>query len=104
MIVYISGKITGLQKDVYEKLFYKYTREMQKQGYIAINPIIVSKNLECKLNREPTYAEYMKEDIKKLMECDAVCFMPNWKESKGAKLEREIARACGMKILDVNLF
>ena len=41
----------------------------------------------------------MKADIKALCDCDGIFFLCNWKGSKGAKIEHEIAQHLGLEML-----
>lgn len=41
----------------------------------------------------------MKEDICRLTLCDSIFMLKGWWRSKGARLERHIAKVLGMKII-----
>ena len=45
----------------------------------------------------PTWFDYMKVDIKALLECDYVYMLPGWKKSNGARIEKFIAFIFGIK-------
>lgn len=49
-----------------------------------------------------TWKDYMRYDIKLLMDCDAIAMLPGWVNSKGAKLEFEIAHALGLNIWGIH--
>ena len=98
-VIYISGRITGVSN------FREKFRAAQvilyaniKRAYV-INPVIVGDRLEKEIGRRPTWAEYMREDIRALVVCDAVYMLRGWWRSKGARLEWVIAKACGLKIM-----
>ena len=38
----------------------------------------------------------MKEDVKALLDCDAIYMIKGWDKSQGAKLEKRVADACGL--------
>jgi len=88
-IVYIAGKITGMEQQAYQ-LFELYEKALKQKGYIVANPM--------KLNHEhdKKWSSYMRECISCLMECDKIFLMHNWVESKGAKLELSIANSIGI--------
>lgn len=68
------------------------------------NPVKIAKDLEhsfkVNVGRMPTYTEYMREDIKILARCNTICMLPDWKRSKGARLEYRIAKILNMQILE----
>ena len=82
MKVYLSGAITN--KPDYlddfataEKLFPN-----------CFNPCTVKAN---------SYEEYMRRDIAELLKCDAIYFVNDITNSRGAQLERAVAAACGIR-------
>jgi hypothetical protein len=40
----------------------------------------------------------MRDDIKQLMDCNVIVLLPNWENSRGARLEFHIADALGFAI------
>lgn len=99
MLVYISGKITGNEN--YKQEFAQAERLLKKMGYEVCNPVTLGKQLESwKYN--PTYLDYMRADIKHLLNCEGIYYLPSWKRSKGAKLERIIAEF--FKMVEVEIF
>lgn len=45
------------------------------------------------------YAQTMKEDLRALLNCDAIYMLKGWKKSEGASLEHQVALTCGLEIL-----
>jgi hypothetical protein len=88
--VYISGKITGIETEA-ETLFQKAEDQLVKLGFEPVNPM--------KLNHQHdlSWHSYMKEDIKALCDCDAICMLKNWKDSKGAIIEHMLAIQLGIE-------
>ena len=91
MKLYISGPIKGIED--YRKIFLRVEEHLTDQGHEVVNPVTIPHN------HEETYEAYMKEDIKALLECDAIFMIWGWKDSKGAQFEHETARMCGLKRL-----
>lgn len=90
--LYLSGPMS-LCKDeaTWKRNFQKYEDIFTEKGYIVVNP---AKNPIL-----PTYEECLKHSLQQEMECDCIYFMPNSILSTGARLEYEIAKACGIEIV-----
>ena len=92
MRVYISGKMTGLEKSNFKKKFALAEKLLVSNGYDVINPARLSDfNL--------TYAEFMLIDTTLVTMCDAIYMLNNWRDSNGAKEELALAEAKGLKIM-----
>lgn len=91
MKVYISGKITGLPN--YRDIFAQAERDLLAAGLQPINPA------ELELQEGATWADYMRADIKVLCDCDAIYMLDNWRRSRGARAEHNLAKALGMQII-----
>ncbi len=95
MQVYLSGPITGTKN--YEKNFSIAERYFSERGHRVTNPVRIGKLLEeLHEGQEPSWSEYMKEDVKALADCDAIAMLPGWNDSRGARLERQVADALGL--------
>lgn len=91
--IYISGQITGIEKEA-PLLFKKAVTELYERGFEYIfNP------MELKHDHDKSWENYMKTDIKALCDCDAIYMLSNWTNSKGAEIERRIAIDLGMKVI-----
>ncbi len=93
--VYISGKITG-DKNA-EAKFKKTETQLTALGYEPVNPFEKAKSLKKQLHREPTYKEYIDFTLKLLMDCKAIYMLKDWSDSKGACLEYNYAKICGLE-------
>ena len=89
--VYISGPVTGV--DDYMNNFDAAEKIMRDQGFEVINPTTLPHN------HGRTYREYMKEDLKALLECNYIYLISGWENSKGAVFELETADMCGILVL-----
>ena len=90
MKTYISGAITGTTD--YMERFERAEQLLKAKGREVVNPS------KLPHNHDKTWESYMREDIKALVECEAVYVMKGWRLSKGAILEVNIASALGFKI------
>lgn len=101
--IYISGPITGVEN--WQENFNLAEQELLKMdgAFFVANPVTLSQNVEKQFalqDSAPSYADYMAYDIKVLCDCDTICMLPHWQNSKGAKLEYEIAKALDMAVLE----
>lgn len=88
--VYIAGPITK-DKD-YLRKFNEVEATLKAKGFEPVNPAM-SEPIEGY-----SYRDYIVRGIKMLMECDAICMLPFWTYSKGARLEETFAETVGMEI------
>jgi Domain of unknown function (DUF4406) len=98
--VYIAGKITGLPTEIAKRMFDEAAEIIRKAGYIPINPFeIVPKQ------HEHCWIMCMKYCKSKLIWCDMVYVLPNWKESRGARIEKRDADDLGIQVInDISFF
>lgn len=90
---YISGKITGLDpKEAFTLFALKERQLIDKEVF---NPMKFTSHIPAGSD----WTEYMKVCIDVLITCDEIHMLPNWKDSKGAKLEHTIAQAFDIHIL-----
>jgi nucleoside 2-deoxyribosyltransferase len=91
--IYIAGKVTGLpQQEVIEK-FANAKKAIEALGFEAVNPLEVVGDWQAPWNKA------MRMCIAKLTECDAIALIPDWIDSKGARIEYEIT-----KLIDIPNF
>lgn len=92
MKFYIAGKITGDEN--YRAKFGKAELALIRKGHKVFNPATIPENPSWE------WEDYMKASGEMQKLCDAVLFLPDWEESKGAKRERIHACLLGQKIFD----
>lgn len=92
MKIYISGLISGDEKHA-EKLFQQKETELLAQGFEVVNPFKLDHN------HDKRWDQYLKVDIKALMDCDLIYMLNSWRMSKGAKLEHELAMKLGFGLV-----
>ena len=99
--IYISGKITGLDITEATKKF-KNAEHYLMTNYDNIE--IVNPMREVPYKKEKTWEQYMLEDINLLFGCDSIFMLDNWKNSKGARIEYNIAKEMSKTILFQSMF
>lgn len=77
MKIYIAGKITGNKN--YKDLFAQAERTYSK-SFIVLNPATLPEGMSA--------ADYMRICFAMIDAADCVAFLPGWKTSPGARLER----------------
>jgi len=97
--IYISGPMTGI-KNLNKETFAKAEKDLRQAGYEVMNPWLLDSYRPEKM----TWAERVRDDIKLMMICNAVAVLPGWLNSRGARLETDIAHALGWKIKPVNYY
>jgi len=93
MKVYIAGKITGLPELEAMINFLNAECKLKGEGHTPLNPSVLPSGFE--------HEEYMHICYAMIDVCDAVCFLENWKDSKGARLEHKYASDNGKVIMYV---
>lgn len=96
--VYLSGKMTGLEKEVYEKNFQNAELFYRACGYDVVNPCHISAEvLKNKPNAD--YEDFMKADLKALTGCTHIAMLEGWEASCGAKREKAEAERLGISVI-----
>ncbi len=86
--LYLAGKITGLPEEEYQAKFKTAAQLYEAQGFEVCNPAQFVKREGFHLLPWETI---MRECITRLLLCDGVVLLHDWRTSKGACLERDIA-------------
>jgi len=93
--IYISGPMTG-HPELNFPAFHDAAAELRAAGCTVINPA------EHDEAPDKEWHEYLRKDIKLLMDCTHVVLLPGWENSKGARLEVHIALELGMTVSLIN--
>jgi len=98
--IYISGKISGIEKKARRK-FKRVQKHLEKKGFKVINPFDIGDKLtipESWTDRQKWQC-YMRDDLSVMLSsADSLYLLNNWKDSEGAKEECRIAVLCGIEI------
>ena len=103
MRIYLSGKITGLDKEVYTRQFARAETFYKTSGFEVMNPVKIGEEI-LKRNPSATWEDFMAEDIKALESCTHIALLEGWEESKGAKMEKAEAEKMGLEIMQLKFF
>lgn len=90
---YISGPMRGIT-DLNAEAFNSLAKRMRAADWDVFNP--AEQNTEKGFDESTPFAECIRLDIEQLLKCDAIFLLPGWRESEGANIEADIARALGL--------
>ena len=90
--IYLSLPISGYDLDERKETALRMEIKLRGAGYDVFNP------LGDQWKSGLTTNEYMKLDLKELLDCDAIFLMKNWNRSAGCKLELDNAVAIGIDV------
>lgn len=96
MKVYVSGPMSGLPEFNYPA-FRAASARLRQFGFTVECPTEIG----TRAGLEPgtaTWEDFMREDLRALLDCDAVVTLPGWQRSRGATLECHVAVALGLPL------
>lgn len=91
--VYLAGKITD--DPDYKKKFLDAQKRLEASGFVVVNPAMLPATGFA-------WEAYMRMSAAMLDECASVCFLPDWEDSPGAKIEHRRAMAAGKNVFFFN--
>lgn len=91
MKIYIAGKITG--DPYYKAKFARAAADIADAGHTPINPAMQPEGM--------SNADYMRVSFAQLDSADAVAFLPDWEDSKGARIEHLLVEYTGKPTYDI---
>lgn len=87
MRIYIAGPMSNLPEWNYPA-FHHAAERLTARGFTPINPARAEGRDGC-----TAWVDYMRASIRDLADCDGVCTLTGWGESRGAALEVHVARS-----------
>ena len=96
MKIYISGPISN---DPYHRdAFARAEEYLMHLGYSTVNPLDIEEEEFLGPDKEIQLWNYfMRKSIKLLMECDQIYMLEKWEESRGARIEHQLATDLSMQ-------
>lgn len=96
MKFYISGPITKLGAEEAKLRFDSYESELavRNPAHEFINPMRL-------FPHGKSWLWYMCRDLLVLSKCDGIIMLPDWRLSRGAKIERMFAKLCRKRVLEL---
>lgn len=110
-IAYISGPISGMMNGNFDAFMFAQ-KQLERDGYIVVNPHEIGRDIykkhsliekpativELQKYNDETWREFMRNDIKHLVDCDCVMLLDNYETSRGCRLEIVIAQKLNIPI------
>ena len=93
MILYIVGPVTG-RPNLNREAFADAARALSEAGHF---PSIPHRNVPP----DASWDDAMKMSIRAMLRCEGVARLPDWRSSKGARIESKLAMDVGMPVKDV---
>lgn len=103
MRIYLSGKITGLEKEVYTRQFERAENFYKTSGFDVVNPVKIGEEV-LKINPKAEWQDFMIRDLEALRTCTHIALLEGWEESKGAKMEKAEAEKMGLEIMYLKFY
>lgn len=91
-VVYLSGPMTGIS-EWNHRAFHAADQALSSLGVRVLNPAKQPPGL--------SWTEYMRADLELLREATAVLMLAGWQDSRGARIEMNMAEVAGLKIVGI---
>lgn len=103
--LYLSGPMTGLPECNYPA-FAAAAQHLRDKGAIVVSPHELPA-ADCQgcanTGYEHAWSEHMRVDLAALLTCNVIVLLPGWQQSRGAQLEKTVAEAIGLMVIDYEL-
>lgn len=96
--IYIAGKVSGEPIHACTAKFGHTQKTIENKGYKVINPLEVVGNFNA------PWCVAMRRCIAELIHVDIVVLLPDWRESKGAIIEKDLAEKLNIEVMELKTF
>lgn len=106
--VYIAGPMTGYEEFNHpafheaEEYIRDVSRRHPDRDFEPVNPVEPG-DLDEDGNATKPKEEYLKRDIRRLLDCDMIALLNGWKDSSGARAELHVAKAINLTVTHLDL-
>jgi nucleoside 2-deoxyribosyltransferase len=88
--VYISGPMKGLTTTQYQEKFDRVAQQLRAAGFEVASPPELNR-MHNMTDENSTYSDFLKSDIRELIDCQAIFMLKGWQWSNGAQFEVKAA-------------
>lgn len=92
--IYISGPMSGLPR-LNWPLFNRTAVRLRNLRWEVVNPVAINNDPEA------DWLDCIAADVVAMRGCTAICMLPGWEASFGARIERLVAERMGLEIFDL---
>lgn len=93
---YLAGPMTGIEGHNF-KTFDFFAAELRNRGYTVVSPAEIARSLPGEPGSLP-YEEYVKADLKEMLDCTDLVLLPGWRGSRGAMRELDLAEFLNYRV------
>lgn len=94
--LYVAGPMTGLPEFNYPA-FNTAADLPRERGYTVFNPTL-DRPSPAADPPDMTWVDYMRAALAMVIKADGIALLGGWENSRGARLEVDVARALGMQV------
>ncbi len=92
--IYLSGPMTGIPRLNFP-LFNRTAVRLRNMRWEVVNPV------EINPDETANWLDCIAADLLAMKGCTAICMLPGWEASFGARIERMAAEKLGMRIFEL---
>lgn len=97
MKIYLSGPMTGLPD--YNRAAFREAADFYRSQHFQVRDpsrIVLEPKQPDEIRSE--WQRYMVHAVRMLLECDAIVMLDGWEDSKGARIEHDLAVQLGLRL------
>jgi uncharacterized protein DUF4406 len=97
--IYVAGPMRGYP-DLNFPAFHDAADRFRRAGWTVRNPVEIGREAFGPNPEAVQPREFLRADIRVLVDCQAIAVLPGWEHSTGARCEAAIARSLGLAFFD----
>lgn len=94
MILWLSGAVSG-KPDRNAEEFRRASCRLWDAGFCVLSPLSI-------VAEGAPWEVAMRQAVSAMLKCNGVARLPDWRESRGARIESRLAKDLGMPVKDVS--